>query len=68
MNLLTQAIIYLIFGILFTFFAIRHVSLYGWGFFAYLLVFFATLDIGSSIKIFYSYWNSQRNKRNIRKK
>lgn len=59
MNLLTQGIIYFVFGIFFTYFAIHHVTNYGWGFFAYLLVFLATLDIGSSIKIFYSYWRSK---------
>lgn len=61
MNLLTQAIIYLVFGIFFTYFAIQHVSLYGWGFFAYLLVLLATLDIGSSLKIFFSYFKSKTN-------
>ncbi|WAA12576.1 YdiK family protein [Fervidibacillus halotolerans] len=50
---ISVGIIYILLGIIFTFFAIQQVLIYDWGFFAYLLIIFAGIDIGTGIKIFY---------------
>jgi hypothetical protein len=49
---LTVGLIYFAIGVLFTVFAVQHVSQSGWGFFAYFLVLLATLDFGSAIRMF----------------
>ncbi|WP_409291115.1 YdiK family protein [Peribacillus sp. SCS-26] len=49
---LIMAIIYLALGVLFTVFATQNVSQSGWGFFSYFLVFLATLDFASAIRMF----------------
>lgn len=48
---LFNGIIYIILGLLFTYFAIENVSEGNWGFFTYLLIILATFDIGSGIKM-----------------
>ncbi|WP_153124597.1 YdiK family protein [Peribacillus tepidiphilus] len=48
---LTTGIIYFILGILFTVFAVQNVSEDGWNFFSFLLIFLATLDFGSGIRM-----------------
>lgn len=55
------AVINFLFGLLFTFFAVRYVSANGWGLFAYILVFFATLDIGSSLQYFFNHFAKKGN-------
>jgi len=48
--------IYILLGVVFTFFAIQHVGENGWGFFSYLLVILATLDFGSGFRILFWYY------------
>ncbi|MGD7045875.1 YdiK family protein [Jeotgalibacillus proteolyticus] len=48
---LTHGIIYMLLGVVFTYFAINTVNSEGWGFFAYLLILFATYDIGAGIRL-----------------
>ena len=48
---LKLSIIYICLGIAFTAFAIQTVTSSGWGFFAYFLIFIATLDFGSGIRM-----------------
>ncbi|WP_374721779.1 YdiK family protein [Peribacillus tepidiphilus] len=48
---LTTGIIYFILGILFTVFAVQNVSEDGWNFFSFLLIFLATIDFGSGIRM-----------------
>ncbi|MCU9615322.1 YdiK family protein [Caldibacillus lycopersici] len=50
---LSLAIIYMILGIVFTYFAIQQVQMNGWGFFAFVLIFLATLDFGSGIRMLF---------------
>jgi len=45
--------IYILLGCLFTYFAVQDVNENGWGFFSYMLVFLATFDFGSGIKLFF---------------
>jgi uncharacterized membrane protein HdeD (DUF308 family) len=48
---LFSGILYILLGVLFTYFAIINVNDHGWGFFAYLMVLLATLDFGSGIRM-----------------
>lgn len=49
---LVSGIIYIVLGVLFTFFAVQDVQRNGeWGFFTYLLVILATFDFGSGIRM-----------------
>ncbi|CAM4038376.1 YdiK family protein [Mesobacillus zeae] len=48
---LISGIFYILFGFLFTYFAIVNVSDSGWGFWAYMLVLVATFDFGSGIRM-----------------
>ncbi|MBM7694478.1 hypothetical protein JOC77_003939 [Peribacillus deserti] len=57
---LLMAVIYLGLGILFTVFAIKNVSQTGWGFFSYFLVFLATLDFASAIRMFALYFKLKK--------
>ncbi|MEI5909476.1 YdiK family protein [Bacillus spongiae] len=43
---------YTLLGILFTYFAIYNVNESGWGFFTYFLIFFATIDFRSGLRMF----------------
>ncbi|WP_026693060.1 YdiK family protein [Peribacillus kribbensis] len=48
---LIMALIYFALGVLFTVFATQNVSQNGWGFFSYFLVFLATLDFASALRM-----------------
>ncbi|MCA1066587.1 MULTISPECIES: YdiK family protein [Rossellomorea] len=48
---LFSGVIYLLLGVLFTYFAVQNVQDDGWGFFTYMLVFLATLDFGSGLRM-----------------
>ncbi|WP_042353103.1 YdiK family protein [Bacillus massiliigorillae] len=48
---LVSGIIYIILGIIFTALAINYVSKDGWNLFSFLIVFLATIDIGSGIRL-----------------
>ncbi|KKB33797.1 YdiK family protein [Bacillus thermotolerans] len=50
---LKAGIFYLILGIFFTYLAIEDVNASGFGFFTYLLILLATMDIGSGIRLVY---------------
>ncbi|WP_066372462.1 YdiK family protein [Neobacillus fumarioli] len=52
---LLSGFIYLLLGGLFTYFAVNTVQTNGWGFFSFLLIILATVDIGSGIKMFAFY-------------
>lgn len=54
--------IYILLGVIFTFFAIQQVTLHGWGIFVYLLIFIATLDFGTGVKIFYIHYRQKKKK------
>lgn len=57
---LVSGLIYLLLGVLFTYFAVGEVQTNGWGLFSYLLVILATFDIGSGIKMIafhIKYWD-----------
>ena len=58
---LTNAVFYLLLGGLFTYFAIQHINTNGWTFFVYILIFFATVDIGSGLKILFNYFSKEKN-------
>ncbi|AKP48645.1 MULTISPECIES: YdiK family protein [Bacillus] len=55
-TLLSSGIIYLLFGSLFTYMAIENVNSNGFGFFTYLLIILATLDVGSGIRVIFYYF------------
>lgn len=48
---LFSGILYILLGVLFTYFAIQNVNDHGWGFFSYLMVLLATLDFGSGLRM-----------------
>lgn len=48
---LFSGIIYLMLGVLFTYFAVQNVQESGWGIFSILLVILATFDFGSGVKM-----------------
>jgi hypothetical protein len=48
---LVSGMLYLLLGILFTYFAIQNVQEEGWGFFSYILVILATFDLGAGLKM-----------------
>ncbi|SFC99975.1 protein of unknown function [Bacillus sp. OV322] len=52
---LAMGILYFGLGILFTVYAIQHVSHSGWGFISLFLILLATLDIGSGIRMLLLY-------------
>ncbi len=57
---LLSGIIYVFLGVIFTKFAIEHVQQGGWTFFTYLIVILATFDLGSGLRIIYSYFRLKR--------
>jgi len=60
---LLSGLIYLLLGGLFTYFAIQDVQESGWGVFTILLVFLATFDLGSGLKvIFFSFFQKESKK------
>lgn len=52
MRPLFSGVIYCLLGVLFTYFAIQQVNSSGWGFFAFMLIFLATIDFGSGFRLF----------------
>ena len=58
---LSFALFYMLFGAIFTFFAIQQVSISGWGVMAILLVLLATYDLGSGIQMMISYFRRNKN-------
>ncbi|WP_071461349.1 YdiK family protein [Bacillus massilinigeriensis] len=48
---LVSGIFYILFGVLFTYFAIVNVEESGWGFWTYTIVLVATFDFGSGIRM-----------------
>lgn len=46
-----SGIVYILLGVLFTYFAIQNVTETGWGLFSILLVVLATFDFGSGIRM-----------------
>ncbi|OZI13265.1 hypothetical protein CEW92_02280 [Bacillaceae bacterium SAS-127] len=61
---LTAGIFYLFLGVLFTYWAIETVNSSGFGFFAYVLILVATMDIGSGIRLVFMHF---RLKKSIKK-
>ncbi|WAA09233.1 DUF4305 domain-containing protein [Fervidibacillus albus] len=59
---ISVGIIYFLLGVIFTFFAIQQVLISDWGLFAFLLIIFAGLDIGTGIKIFYYHFLQKKKK------
>ncbi|ALC92545.1 hypothetical protein AM500_24360 [Bacillus sp. FJAT-18017] len=57
---LFSAFIYILLGVLFTYFAIENVKQEGWGFFSWLLVILATFDLGAGIRIIMLYYKIKR--------
>ncbi|GER67779.1 hypothetical protein BpJC7_24670 [Weizmannia acidilactici] len=51
MKPLFSGVVNCLLGALFTYFAIQQVQMSGWGFFCYLLLLIATLDLGSGIRL-----------------
>ena len=60
---LFSGIIYLILGLLFTFFAIQNVNESGWGVFSYLLVILATFDFGSVVRMIQFHFKLQKSQK-----
>ncbi|MBM7588230.1 hypothetical protein JOC86_004827 [Bacillus pakistanensis] len=58
---LFSGLIYMILGVLFTYFAIQNVNNQGWGFFSYLLVLLATLDFGSGLRMVNLHFKIKKN-------
>ncbi|MCP3742489.1 YdiK family protein [Rossellomorea sp. BNER] len=58
---LFSGFIYIILGVLFTYFAIQNVNNQGWGFFSYLLVLLATLDFGSGLRMVNLHFKIKKN-------
>ncbi|WP_316572833.1 YdiK family protein [Neobacillus sp. YIM B06451] len=57
---LFSGIVYLLLGILFTYFAVGSVRDEGWGFFSYLLVILATFDFGAGIRMISLHYKLKR--------
>ncbi|PLR98658.1 YdiK family protein [Bacillus sp. T33-2] len=53
---LFSGIVYILIGILFTYFAVQNVNEDGWDFFSYLLVILATFDLGAGIRMIMFYF------------
>lgn len=47
---LSTGIIYLILGVIFTFFAVQQVNLNGWNFLTYTMILLATIDFGAAFR------------------
>lgn len=60
---LFSGIVYLILGVLFTFFAIQNINEDGgWGFFTILLIILATFDLGSGIRMILIHFHLKKQK------
>ncbi|MDQ0157726.1 YdiK family protein [Robertmurraya andreesenii] len=64
---LFSGILYIVFGLFFTFFAIQNLQQTGeWGFFTYLLILLATFDIGGGLRMVFFHFklkSIQKNKK-----
>ncbi|PLR76516.1 DUF4305 domain-containing protein [Bacillus sp. V3-13] len=60
---LISGIIYMVLGLLFTYFAVQNVHQHGWGFFSYLLVLLATFDFGSGLRMVILHFKLQKVKK-----
>lgn len=60
---LAAGIVYLVLGSIFVYFAINEVSMNGWNFFAYIIVFLATIDFASGIRLVNLHFRLQRMKK-----
>lgn len=58
---LFSGLIYLVLGTIFMMFAIQHVIQYDWNFFVYILLFFATFDFGSGIRLIVLHFKVKQN-------
>jgi len=58
---LFSGIVYILLGILFTYFAVGNVRSEGWGFFSYLLVILATFDLGAGIRMIGFHYKLKQN-------
>jgi hypothetical protein len=56
---LVSGILYIAFGIAFTFFAVQQVKMNGFGLMAYLLIILATLDFGAGIRLVVIYFKKR---------
>ena len=61
---LVSGILYMILGTLFTYLAISYVSEDGWTWFSYLIVFIATIDFGSGIRLIMLHFRIKRMQKN----
>jgi len=59
-TLLATSILYLLFGIIFTVFAIQQVRLNGWGIFVFLLISLATIDTGAGLRYLMAYYRGKK--------
>lgn len=60
---LFSGIVYLLLGVLFTFFAIQNINEdEGWGFFTILLIILATFDLGSGIRMILIHFHLKKQK------
>lgn len=60
---LSSGILYIILGILFTYFAIDSVQREGeWGFFTYLLILLATFDFGNGLRMIFFHFKMKSKK------
>jgi len=57
---LVSGILYITLGVLFTYLAINYVSEDGWNWFSYLIVFLATMDFGSGIRLIKLHYRIKR--------
>ncbi|OCA88699.1 hypothetical protein A8F94_24160 [Bacillus sp. FJAT-27225] len=64
---LFSAFIYILLGVLFTYFAIENVRQEGWGFFSWLLVILATFDFGAGVRIILFYYKIKKAQNNQKK-
>lgn len=58
-----SGVLYIVLGVIFTFFAIQHVTTNGWNFFVYVLLIFATLDFGSGFRMIGWHFKLKRKKK-----
>jgi|GEM_PF-3577538 len=60
---LSVALLNILFGVIFTYFSIRQVSLSGWGILAVLLAALAAYDFTTGFRILFSYFKTSRRKK-----
>lgn len=65
---LFTAFIYLMLGVVFTYFAIEQVKMNGWNFFVYVLLLLATLDFGAVIRLLILYFKLKNGPNSNKKK